>query len=202
MMLKFLGAFVLAIVSILGTDLHAGQVSVINPSGTAGTIGTVIVPVIVPPTAIVPSTPTPSTPTPSTPAPSTPTQSTSSSIETTQNVNNIAQAEVDLVPSTATETTSAPNFDSLQSVGEAVNEKTSSAQRQLSLETKQSISVTKALANQPTVSINIQSDVYSGFTSSQITQAIEFIKESLSGNDLTAVARQLLVAELIKLQNL
>lgn len=181
--------------------LVAGQVSVINPSGTTGTIGTVIIPVILPPSVVTPTTPTPSTPTPSTPSTPTPSPSTSTTSNSTINTTETSQPDLPLVSSSGDDASSIPQTDSGPMITKDVGSNNQAGSAELNSNNITN-SVGKTTNSQLPSIVAVGSATYANFTSAQISNAIQLIESNLNTGNLTPIARQMLISELSRLRTL
>lgn len=191
---------ILVISALASSKTYAGQVSVINPSGVGGTIGTIL-PVIVPPAPVI-EPPVVVEPTVTVNPPvtnvSTPT-TTSTSVEP---VSEVASIEVTI--------SEAPSSDTIIATGETStlggsNNIVSGSANSSAAPGDTSISLTKDTSvsrSQNTATIAMTPTALASFTPAQITQAINFIETSLSNASLSPSARLALQSELNRLNAL
>lgn len=176
--------------TLVATTVYSGQVSVINPGGAAGTIGTVIIPVITQPTTTTVIASPVTVPT------TVQSDVTPVLIETPTNVvenTSIATVSENYVIN------SAPNSSG---TGVATSQDSSMiANRDTSQNNNRIGSANNTLAkSEIAISLNsFTSKSISSFTPTQLNTAIELIQDSLLIADLTPGARSLLQAELSKL---
>ena len=187
-----------AFVCLPVSSLTAGQVSVINPSGTTGTIGTVIIPVITPPSVVTPTTPTPSTSTPSTPSTS---PSTSTPTNSTINTTETSQPDLALDTSSGGDASNIPQTDSGSMITKDMGSDNQSGSAQLNANNITNAVGKTANSQLPSI-VAVGSTTYANFTSAQISNAIELIEANLNTDNLTPIARQTLIAELSRLRTL
>jgi len=188
---------ILVISALASSKTFAGQVSVINPSGVGGTIGTIL-PVIIPPAPVIePPVVTEPTVTVNPPVTnvSTPT-TTSTSVEPVSEV-----ASIDFTISEA------PSSDTIIAIGETPtldgsNSIVSGSSSSGAVPNDTSISLTKNSSvsrTQNTTTIAMTPTALASFTPAQIMQAINFIETSLSNASLSSSARVALQSELNRL---
>ena len=171
--------------------VHAGQVSVINPSSVGGTIGTVIPVIVVPPT-VQPSVVEPSIVSP------TVTSNTTTAInapDPTVTSTNLAQPEALILEN---------NSNSTMTFEASVSKSGPETLSQMGRENKTAFLVTPTSATtrtgtQPSKAISTPNTTLASFSADQISLAINFIETSLSDPNLTQSARTALLVELSRL---
>ena len=192
--------FCVGLATLLGSAVCAGQVSVINPSGVGGTIGTILPTISLPPALIDAPTSIEVSQQPDLPAISSTTPDITVNAQAAEVSNtsgtNLQQsgANTDLTSST-TSTVQAATVEPTSIRGILNSFTTSIAGNSRSGNTK------ARTVNVPST-IDVASTVTSNFSPAEISKAVTFIEQALSSDTLTQNARASLLAELKRLNAL